>query len=522
LLDRGLKLLDEEVASLAEGQALPGAAAFKLYDTFGFPLDLTQDALRREGRTVDVKGFDDAMAAQKATARAAWTGSGDAADEKIWFEIRDEFGATEFLGYLHDVAEGVVQAIIKNGERVSEASKGDEVELVVNQTPFYAESGGQAGDGGDIESERGARLEVRDVKKRGQTLHGHIGKIVNGAISVGDNVRLSIDTTRRARTRSNHSATHLLHKALREVLGDHVTQKGSLVSEDRLRFDFAHPKALTENEIAEIDRRVNAVIRQNGSVETRIMPYDDAVKAGAIALFGEKYADDVRVLSMGEDTEAKAPYSVELCGGTHVRRTGDIALYTTIGEGAVAAGVRRVEALTGEAARLHLAGQSYKLKHAADILKTTPSELDTRLENLVSERKKLERELAEARRQLALGGGGKPAADAFKEIAGVKFVGKVVDGVAAKDLRGLVDQAKQSMGSGVAAFISVNDGKAALAVGVTDDLTDRLSAVELVKAGAEAVGGKGGGGRPDMAQAGGPNGADSQKAIDAIMASIAQ
>ena len=518
LLERGLRLLDEEVAALAPSEALPGAAAFKLYDTYGFPLDLTQDALRRDGRQVDVEGFNRAMAAQKAAARAAWAGSGDAADEQVWFDIRGEFGATEFLGYLHDVAEGVVLAIIKGGERVKIASEGDDVEIIVNQTPFYAESGGQSGDGGVIGNEQGLTLDVSDVKKRGQSLHGHIGKVKKGSVSVGDAVRLSIDKARRARTRSNHSATHLLHKALREVLGDHVVQKGSLVSEDRLRFDFSHPKALTEDEISEINRRVNAVIRQNGSVETRIMPYDDAVRAGAIALFGEKYADDVRVLTMGEELEAEGPYSVELCGGTHVRRIGDIALFVIISEGAVAAGVRRVEALSGEAARLYLDSQAHQLRRAAEALKTTPAEVDSRLESLIAERKKLERELAEARKQLALGGG--RTADAITEISGVKIISKIVDGVAAKDLRGLVDQAKQSMGSGVAAFVSVNEGKAALAVGVTDDLTGRISAVDLVKVGAEAMGGKGGGGRADMAQAGGPNGSDAQKSLDAIVASI--
>ena len=519
LLERGLKLLDDEVAALGSKEALPGDAAFKLYDTYGFPLDLTQDALRREGREVDVQGFERAMAAQKAAARAAWAGSGDATDDKVWFEIREEFGATEFLGYLHDVAEAVVQAIIRNGERVMQASAGEDVEIVVNQTPFYAESGGQAGDGGVIESEQGLCVAVGDVKKRGQTLHGHIGKIEKGGVKVGENVRLSIDTARRSRTRANHSATHLLHKALREVLGDHVAQKGSLVSDERLRFDFSHTKSLTASEMSELDRRVNAVIRQNSAVETRIMPYDDAVAAGAIALFGEKYADDVRVLTMGKELEAAGPYSVELCGGTHVRRTRDIALYVTVAEGAVAAGIRRVEALTGEAARLYLDGQAHQLRRAAETLKTTPSEVDVRLESLIHERKKLERELAEVRKQLALGGGGN-SAQPVKQIAGVKFIGTVVDGVAAKDLRGLVDQAKKSMGSGVAAFISVNEGKAVLAVGVTDDLTKRLSAVELVKIGAEVVGGKGGGGRADMAQAGGPDGADAHKAIDAIAASI--
>ncbi|GAB4530413.1 MAG: alanine--tRNA ligase [Amphiplicatus sp.] len=523
LLDRGLKLLDEEVARLRPGEALPGEAAFRLYDTYGFPLDLTQDALRRQGRTVDVAGFDAAMAAQKAAARGAWAGSGDAATEAVWFDLREKAGASEFVGYVHESAEGVVQAIVKDGAPVEDAREGDEIELVVNQTPFYAESGGQVGDAGRVVGEGGLEIDIVDVKKRAGALFSHIGRVARGAVKVGDAVRLSIDVERRDRTRANHSATHLLHKALREALGDHVVQKGSLVAPDRLRFDFSHPKALTDEEIAEIERRVNAVIRQNVAVETRIMPYDDAVASGAIALFGEKYDDDVRVLSMGVALDdPRAPYSVELCGGTHVRRTGDIALFKIVGEGAVAAGVRRVEALTGEAARLYLEEQAKLARAAADALKAAPAELPARIEALVAERRKLERALAEAKKQLAFGGGaGAPPKDDVVEVAGVKFLGKVLDGVAAKDLRSLVDQAKKALGSGVAAFVAVNDGKAALAVGVTDDLKDRLSAVDLARAGAQAVGGAGGGGRPDMAQAGGPDGAKAKDALKAIEGAIA-
>ncbi|MBB5519419.1 alanine--tRNA ligase [Amphiplicatus metriothermophilus] len=522
LLERGLKLLDEEVARLKPGEALPGEAAFRLYDTYGFPLDLTQDALRRQGRAVDVAGFDAAMAAQKAAARAAWAGSGDEAAEAVWFDLREKAGASEFVGYVHDCAEGVVQAIVKDGAAVERARAGEEIELVVNQTPFYAESGGQVGDAGRIAGEDGLEIEIVDVKKRAGALFSHTGRVVRGAVKVGDAVRLSIDVERRDRTRANHSATHLLHKALRETLGDHVVQKGSLVAPDRLRFDFAHPKALTDEEIAEIERRVNAVIRQNVAVETRIMPYDDAVASGAVALFGEKYDDDVRVLSMGVAfDDPRAPYSVELCGGTHVRRTGDIALFKIVGEGAVAAGVRRIEALTGEAARLYLEEQAAIARAAADALKAAPAELPARIEALVAERRKLERALAEAKKQLALGGGGASPADDIVEVAGVKFLGKVLDGVAAKDLRGLVDQAKKTLGSGVAAFVAVNDGKAALAVGVTDDLKERLSAIDLVRAGAQAVGGAGGGGRPDMAQAGGPDGAKARDALKAIEGAIA-
>ncbi len=521
LLERGLRLLDEEVESLGAGATLPGAAAFRLYDTYGFPLDLTQDALRRRGLSVDVAGFDAAMQAQKKAARAAWAGSGDAAAEGAWFDIKERTGATEFLGYIHNAAEGVVQAILVRGAETAEAGPGDDVEIVVNQTPFYAESGGQAGDGGAIATDAGLLIEVSDVKKRAGALHGHIGRVVKGRVRTGDPVRLAIDVARRDRTRANHSATHLLHKALSEVLGPHVQQKGSLVAEDRLRFDFSHPKAVAREEIEEIDRRVNAVIRQNGEATTRIMPYDDAVAAGAIALFGEKYGEDVRVLTMGEALGGGArPYSVELCGGTHVRRVGDIALYKTIGESAVAAGVRRIEALTGEAARAYLEETARAARDTADLLRTTPLDLAGRVDQLLAERKKLERELADAKKALALGGGGPRAASETETLNGVTFTGRVLDDVAAKDLRSLVDQAKAKMGSGIAAFIGVNDGKAALAVGVTEDLSKRFSAVDLVRAGAEAIGGQGGGGRPDMAQAGGPDGAKAAEALAAIRRAI--
>mgnify|MGYP001240080324 CR=1 FL=1 len=520
LLDRGVKLLDEEVEKLGAAKTLPGDAAFKLYDTYGFPLDLTQDALRRKGLGVDVEGFDAAMKAQKAAARAAWAGSGDAASDALWFDLKDRLGATDFLGYVHEAAEGVVEAIVRDGAEVAGAKAGDVVEIIVNQTPFYAESGGQVGDAGRITSDGGVTIEISDVKKRGGALSGHIGRVIKGAIARGDAVRLSIDAARRNRTRANHSATHLLHKALRDVLGDHVAQKGSLVAPDRLRFDFSHMKAVSAAEIAEIEKRVNAVIRQNGDVTTRLMPYDDAVASGAIALFGEKYDEDVRVLSMGVEDEKS--YSVELCGGTHVRRLGDIALFKVVSESAVAAGVRRIEALTGEAARLYLEEQAAIARAAADAVKAPVAELAQRVEALAIERKKLERDLSEVKKKLALGGGGgAAAADEVADIKGVKFLGKVIEGVPARDLRGLVDQAKQKLGSGVAAFVSVTDGKASLTVGVTDDLKDRLSAVDLVRAGAKAIGGQGGGGRPDMAQAGGPDAAKAGEAVAAIEAAIA-
>ncbi len=521
LLERGLKLLKQEVAGLGDDEPLPGAAAFKLYDTYGFPLDLTQDALRRDDRDVDAAGFETAMKAQRAAARAAWSGSGDTADETLWFDLHDQHGATEFLGYIHDEAEGVVQAIIHDGVGVDKASAGDKVEIIVNQSPFYAESGGQVGDAGVINSENGAVVTVDDVQKRAGALFSHISRIEKGEISVGDAVHLSIDVERRGRTRANHSVTHVAHAALREVLGPHVAQKGSLVASDKMRFDFTNPKPVSSEELAEIERRVNAVVRQNTPVETRIMSYDDAVASGAIALFGEKYDDDVRVLTMGRALDgADKPYSVELCGGTHVARLGDIALFKIIGESAVAAGVRRIETLTGEAARRYLDHQAQLARQASDTLKTTPEDLPARIEALVADRKKLERELGEAKKSLALGGGTSSGGDEFRELAGVKYAGRVLDGVAAKDLRGLIDETKKKLGSGVAAFIGVNDGKAAVAVGVTDDLTAKISAVDLVRAGAAAVGGKGGGGRPDMAQAGGPDGAKASEAVEAIAKQI--
>ncbi|MEM8937060.1 MAG: alanine--tRNA ligase-related protein, partial [Pseudomonadota bacterium] len=522
LLERGLRLLDDELAGLSADAALPGEAAFKLYDTYGFPLDLTQDALRRQGRSVDTDGFDAAMAEQKRAARAAWAGSGDAADERIWFDVAEKAGATEFIGYIHDTAEGVVQAMMVEGALVEEARAGDTVEVVVNQTPFYAESGGQIGDAGVIETDSGARIAVSDVRKRAGVLFAHIGKVEDGALRREETVHLKIDAARRNRTRANHSATHLMHAALREVLGEHVVQKGSLVTPERLRFDFTNPNPMSDEDIAKVEESVNAVIRDNDTVSTRIMGYDDAVASGAIALFGEKYDSDVRVLTMGNALDGTdKPYSVELCGGTHVNRLGDIALFKIIGESAVSAGVRRVEAMTGEAARLRLIEDAAAARAAADALKTTLADLPERVQTLAAERRRLEREVQEAKKALALAGGGAQQADEIREIAGVKFVGRVLDGVAPKDLRGLIDEAKAKMGEGVAAFVGVNEGKAALAVGVTPALQEKISAVDLVRAGSQAVGGKGGGGRPDMAQAGGPDGTNADAAIEAIEKSLA-
>jgi alanyl-tRNA synthetase len=456
------------------------------------------------------------MQKQREEARKAWAGSGETTDEKIWFELRDELGATEFLGYDTEEAEGNIVAILKDGKRVKSAASGDTVQVLTNQTPFYAESGGQVGDQGAIFSNKGAQGAVTDTQKH-NGLHVHIVRVTGGAFHLGDAVELRVDGERRRATRANHSATHLLHAALKRVLGPHVSQKGSLVAPDRLRFDFAHPKAVTQDELDRIENQVNAVVRQNSDISTRLMPTDQAIAAGAEALFGEKYGDEVRVLTMGSDLDAEKNYSVELCGGTHVRRLGDIGIFTILGESAVAAGVRRIEALTSEGARRWLSDQADLAREAAAALKTSPADLPARALALAEERRKLERELADAKKALALAGPARnDSGDAVKEIAGTKAVLRVVEGVNAKDLKGLADDAKAKVGSGVVAFAAVADGRASLVVGVTDDLTKRISAVDLVKLGAEALGGKGGGGRPDMAQAGGPDGTKAQAALDAI------
>ncbi len=519
-LDKGLKLLDAEIADMNDGDVLPGATAFKLYDTYGFPYDLTEDALRAKSLGVDRDGFDAAMAEQKAAARAAWKGSGDQASETVWFNIAEREGSTEFTGYSAESGDGVVVALVKDGEEIQSAKTGDEVIMLTNQTPFYGESGGQMGDSGMVSGQGGFSAGVADTSKPLGRLHAHQMKIDNGAVAVGDTVHLVVDSKRRTELRANHSATHLLHKALRHHLGDHVTQKGSLVAPDRLRFDFSHPAALTDTEIKAVEADVNAQVRGNSPVVTRLMSPDDAVAAGALALFGEKYGDEVRVLSMG--VEDDNDYSVELCGGTHVNALGDIGLMVIISESAVSSGVRRIEALTGEAARLWLGERDSKLKSIAAALKASPEEAAERVSALVEERKKLDRELTEAKKALALAGdGGGSAKNEVETIGDVSFSGQVINGLNPKELRGLIDEEKKKMGSGISALIAVNDGRATVAVGVTDDLTGSHNAVDLVQSAVAAVGGKGGGGRPDMAQGGGPDGTKADDAIAAIKAILA-
>ena len=516
-LERGLRLLDEETASLAPGQRLSGEVAFRLYDTYGFPLDLTQDALRAQGRTVDVDGFQAAMERQRAAARASWKGSGSAAVDAVWFEIRERCGPTEFLGYATDTAEARVTAIVRDGVEIAEAMPGERVRLCVNQTPFYAESGGQQGDTGVITGAR-SRLIVSDTQKLLGDLHVHEVEVHDAPIRVGDHVTLRIDGARRERLRRAHSATHLLHAALRAELGRHVAQKGSLVAPDRLRFDFSHPKAIGADELRRVEREVNARIRENAPVTIKLMARDEAIAAGAMALFGEKYGDEVRVVSMGRRPSGES-YSVELCGGTHVERTGDIALVRLVGEGAVASGVRRVEALTGEAALEEVEREAQLLEASAAALKVPVSELPSRIEALLDERRRQDREIQELRRKLATGG--LSSESAIREVSGVTFVARELSGVPAKELRGTADELRRQIGSGVVALVSVVDGKAAVVVSVSEDLTARLNAVDLVKAGVRALGGQGGGGRADFAQGGGPEGARAASALAAIEAALA-
>ncbi|RKE84486.1 alanine--tRNA ligase [Rhizobium sp. AG855] len=523
-LERGLSLLSEATSDLDKGDSLDGETAFKLYDTYGFPLDLTQDALRNRGIGVDLTGFNDAMQRQKAEARSHWAGSGDKATETVWFELKEKFGATEFLGYSAETAEAQILAVVAEGKVVEQAGAGSEVQIVVNQTPFYGESGGQMGDTGEIVGE-GFSLEVTDTLKKGEGIFVHVATVRNGVVRAGEAVVLNVDHARRQRLRSNHSATHLLHEALREILGTHVAQKGSLVAPERLRFDISHPKPISAEELKVVEEMANEIILQNAPVTTRLMAVDDAIAEGAMALFGEKYGDEVRVVSMGtalRGEKAGKSYSTELCGGTHVSATGDIGLVRLIGESAVGAGVRRIEALTGDAARTYLAEQDERVKTLAASLKVQPADVIGRVEALIDERRKLEKELADAKRKLAMGGGAAGNAEAPKVVNGINFIGRVLAGVEAKDLKGMADEAKAGLESVVVLLIAVSeDGKASAVVSVSPDLTDRLSAVDLVRVASAALGGKGGGGRPDMAQAGGPDGAQADAAIQAVEAALA-
>jgi alanyl-tRNA synthetase len=519
-LDRGLHLLEDEVGDLPQGGALPGATAFKLYDTFGFPLDLTQDALREKGLSVDVDGFDSAMAAQKAKARAAWAGSGEMADDTIWFDVLDSHGATDFLGYDTEQAEGQIVALVQDGGQVNRVEEGSTAQVVLNQTPFYAESGGQIGDRGVIVTESGT-LEITDCRKTAD-LFIHMAKVTKGFVELGQAAELAVASERRARIRANHSGTHLLHEALRRTLGAHVAQRGSLNADDRLRFDFSHGHALTAAQIKQVQSEVNGFIRQNSTVETRIMTPDDARALGAQALFGEKYGDEVRVVSMGHlpgsgKGTSQDTYSLELCGGTHVRQTGDIGGFVLLSDGASSAGVRRIEALTGEGAEHHIQQQMAAMAAAANTLKVQPAEVADRAQQLLDERKALQNEVASLRRELAMSGGAEAAAADPISVGGKAFLAQVLQGgVTGRDLPALVDAHKAKMGSGVVLLIADADGKAAVAAGVTNDLTEQISAVDIVKTVVATLGGKGGGGRADMAQGGAKSTSDASAAISTV------
>jgi alanyl-tRNA synthetase len=521
-LERGLAILDEESRDLSAGQNLSGDVAFTLYDTYGFPLDLTQDALKARGVGVDTTAFDVAMERQRTKARAAWAGSGEAATETVWFGLKERLGATEFLGYDAEDAEGVVLALLREGAEVERLSAGETGLALLNQTPFYGESGGQVGDTGLMTAPTSRVRVTATEKKLGDLLVHHVA-VEEGALGLGQTVSLHVDHARRSAIRLNHSATHLLHESLRRVLGEHVAQKGSLVAPDRLRFDFSHPKPVADDELRAVEDMANAVLLQNAPVVTRLLAVDEAIESGARALFGEKYGDEVRVVSMGRSPDrdgADEAFSVELCGGTHVERTGDIGLVAVVSEGAVASGVRRLEAMTGDAARRHLADESRRLREAAGLLKAPVDEVTDRLSALIDDRRRLERELAEARRKLAMGGG-MGGADPVRDISGVRLMARAVSGIGMRDLKSLADEGKKRLGSGVVAIVGVGeDGKAGIVVGVTEDLTSRLDAVSLVRAGAEKLGGKGGGGRRDMAQAGGPDGSQAEAALAAVESAL--
>ena len=523
-LVRGMKLLADESSGLKQGDTFSGETAFKLYDTYGFPLDLTQDALKARDIKVDGDAFAKSMAKQKADARAKWKGTGEEKTDTVWFEIRERVGGTEFLGYDTERAEGEIMALTHDGKDVAVLNEGQLGAILVNQTPFYGESGGQTGDQGIIRRADGATFRVRDTQKRLGDVFVHYGKVEKGSFRAGQAVELEVDHARRFGNRAHHSATHLLHEGLRRVLGDHVAQKGSLVEAGRLRFDFSHSKGMSADELSKVEAIANDVVLQNDVVSTRLMSVDAAIAEGAMALFGEKYGDEVRVVSMGrnEPGSNRPIYSLELCGGTHVSRTGDIGLIRIVGESASSAGVRRMEALVGEAARDYLAEQDRRVLAAASALKVAPQDVLSRIDVLLDERKKMERELADAKRQLAMGGGSASGAAAdIVEINGTKVMARLLKGISANDLKPLADEGKKTLGSGVVVLVSVSeDGKGAVVAGVTADLTAKYNAVDLVKAGAAAMGGKGGGGRPDMAQAGGPDGAMASEALAAIKALI--
>ena len=520
-LERGIAILDEASKTLKKGDMFDGVTAFTLYDTFGFPLDLTQDALRPRGIGVDIASFTDAMERQREKARASWAGSGEAADEAVWFALHEKLGATEFLGYETESAEGEVEALVKDGKEVVTLKKGESGAVVLNQTPFYGESGGQVGDTGSLTAD-GVRFKVADTQKHAGDVFVHIGTVEQGTLRTGAALDLAVDRERRGAIRQNHSATHLLHEALRQVLGDHVAQKGSLVAPDRLRFDFSHPKPMTVDEIERAEDIANDIVLQNAPVITRLLSRDDAIASGARALFGEKYGDEVRVVTMGEAGGNTMGWSVELCGGTHVRRTGDIGLISVVGEAAVGSGVRRVEALTAKAARAPTLNKFERIaKGVAAELRVPVDEVPARLAALLDERKRVERELSDAKKKLAMGGGASDGADGVRTVGDVKLMARAVEGIDLKDLRSLADEGKKKVGSGVVAIVGVTgDGKAGVVVGVTDDLVARFNAVDLVKKGAEVLGGKGGGGRPDMAQAGGPDGSKADAALAAIEAAL--
>jgi alanyl-tRNA synthetase len=517
MLDRGLSLLNEESQKLPAGAALPGAIAFKLYDTFGFPLDLTQDALREEHKSVDIDGFNAAMDEQRRRARAAWAGSGEAATETVWFELKETLGPTEFLGYATEAAEATIAAIIVDGQPVPQASLGQSVALLLNQTPFYAESGGQVGDTGIISGPDNLRIRITDTQKKLGDLFVHLGTVEAGTARVSEPVLATVDHDRRKNIRAHHSATHLLHEALRRELGAHVTQKGSLNAPDRLRFDISQPRPVTPEELAAVEREVNARIRENAEVTTRLMTPDEAVKLGAMALFGEKYGDEVRVVSMGASNDEKSAWSIELCGGTHVWRTGDIGLFRIVSEGAVSAGIRRIEALAGSAATASVEASSRLLAEAAAAIKAPATELPARIALLLEDKKRLERQVSDLQKKLALG-----AAGGFETVAGIKFAGHHVGDIVPKDLKSIATDILKSLGSGIVALVSTAEQKAAIVVAVSEDLSTRHSAVELVRAAAAAVGGSGGGGNKTVAQAGGPDGARSKEALDTIKAALTE